>query len=87
MRPENTILTVKYGGTGALLKIDGIMRKKQYVEKLRNTCRNTSQDISQEVKAWAQIGLQMDNDPKHTTKLVMTTKSRSGHHKALISVV
>ena len=24
--------------------------------------------ISQEVKSWSQMGLQMDNDPKHTSK-------------------
>ena len=49
------------GGTGALHKIDGILRKENcgYIEA-------TSQDISQEVKAWSQ----MDNDPKHTSKVV-----------------
>jgi hypothetical protein len=30
----------------------------------------TSQDISQEVKAWSQRGLPNDNDPKHTSKVV-----------------
>jgi hypothetical protein len=34
------------GGTGALHKIDGIMRQEA-----------TSQNISQKVKAWSQIGL------------------------------
>ena len=37
------------GGTGARHKIDGIMRDENYVDA-------TSQDISQEVKAWSQIG-------------------------------
>ncbi|CDQ75131.1 unnamed protein product [Oncorhynchus mykiss] len=48
---KNTIPTVKHG-TGALHKIDGIMRKENcgYIEA-------TSQDISQEVKAWLQKGL------------------------------
>jgi hypothetical protein len=36
------------GGTGALHKIDGIMRK----EKIYGYIDSTSQDISQEVKAW-----------------------------------
>ena len=40
------------GGTGARHKIDGITRQENcgYVEA-------TSQDISQEVKAWSQMGL------------------------------
>ena len=41
------------GGTGALHKIDGIMRK----EKLCGYIEATSQDVSQEVKAWSQMGL------------------------------
>ena len=38
------------GGTGALHKIDGIMREENCVDILK-------QDISQEVKAWSQMGL------------------------------
>ena len=40
------------GGTGALHKIDCIMRRENcgYIEA-------TSQDTSQEVKAWSQMGL------------------------------
>ena len=30
----------------------------------------TSQDISQEVKAWSQMGLPNGHDPKHTSKVV-----------------
>ena len=40
------------GGTGALHKIDGIMRKENYLDHLKQ-----HQDISQEVKAWSQMGL------------------------------
>ena len=44
-----------------------------YIDYITTLCRNieaTPEDISQEVKAWTQVGLQMDNDPKHTTRLV-----------------
>ena len=41
------------GGTGALHKIDGIMR----AGKLCGYIEAKSQDISEEVKAWSQIGL------------------------------
>ena len=40
------------GGTGALHKIDGIMKKGNYVDILKQ-----HQDINQEVKAWSQMGL------------------------------
>ena len=64
-KPQYTIPTAKHGGgsimlcgcfaaggTGALHKIDGIMRLENcgYIEA-------TSQDITQEVKAWSQMGL------------------------------
>uniref|UniRef100_A0AAZ3NWI1 Tc1-like transposase DDE domain-containing protein n=1 Tax=Oncorhynchus tshawytscha TaxID=74940 RepID=A0AAZ3NWI1_ONCTS len=64
------------GGTGALHKIDGIVRKENLVAILKQ------QDISQEVKTWIEhlprtelkLGrkwvFQMDNDPKHTSKVV-----------------
>ena len=63
-KPKNTIPTVKHwggtimllgcfagGGTGALHKIDGTMRKENYVDVLKQ------QDISQEVKVWSQMDL------------------------------
>ena len=40
------------GGTGALHKIDDIMREENYVDILKQ-----HQDISQEIKAWSQMGL------------------------------
>jgi hypothetical protein len=65
-KPKNTIPTVKHrggslmlwgcfaaGGTDALHKIDANMRKG----KLCGYIEATSQDISQEVKAWSQMGL------------------------------
>ena len=38
------------GGTGALHKIDGIMREENYVDILKK-------HLGQEVKAWLQMGL------------------------------
>ena len=66
LQAKNTVPTVKHGGdsvmlwgcfaaggTGALHKIDGIRR----AGKLCGYIEATSQDISQEVKAWLQMGL------------------------------
>ena len=54
------------GGTGALHKIDGIMRKG----KLCGYIGATTQDISQEVKAWSQMGVPNGQWPKHASKVV-----------------
>ena len=48
------------GGTGALHKIDGIRRQENYV----NILEATSQDISQEVKAWLHMGLPIGQLPQ-----------------------
>ena len=50
------------GGTGALHKIDGIVRKLLceviiIIKLLCEYIEATSPDISQEVKAWSQMGL------------------------------
>ena len=78
-KPENTIQTVKYrggsimlwgcfaaGGTGALHKIDGIMRKEHYVEILKQHLKTSRRKLKLGRK-WV---FQMDNDTKHTAKLV-----------------
>ena len=72
------------GGTGALHKIDGIMGKDNYVDILKQHL-NTS---VRKIKLGRKWVFQMNNDPKHTSKVVAKwLKSRywSGHHKALTS--
>ena len=73
------------GGTGALHKIDGIKRKYNYVDILKQNFKTSVRKLKFGHK-WV---FQIDNDPKHTSKVMAkwlrTTKSRywSGHHKAL----
>ena len=69
------------GGTGALHKIDGIMRVENYVDILKQHLK-TSVRKSKPGPKWV---FQMDNDPKHTSKAV--AKYWSGHHKALTSIL
>ena len=77
------------GGTGALHKIDGIMRQENYMDILKQHLKTSVRKLKLSGK-WV---FQMDNDPNHTSKVVAnglrTTKSRywSGHHKALTSIL
>ena len=72
--PKNTIPTVKHGGgsimmwgcsaaggTGALHKIDGIMRTENYVDILKQDLKTSVRKLKLGHK-WV---FQMDNDPKH----------------------
>jgi transposase len=54
------------GGTGALHKIDGIMRKEHYVDMLKQHF-NTSVRKLKLHRKWV---FQMENDPKHNSKVV-----------------
>ncbi|CDQ79891.1 unnamed protein product [Oncorhynchus mykiss] len=73
---QNTISTVKHGGgsimlwggfaaggTGALHKIDGIVRQDNYVDILK-------QHLKTSLKLGRKWVFQMENDPKHTSKVV-----------------
>uniref|UniRef100_A0AAZ3RVB6 Tc1-like transposase DDE domain-containing protein n=1 Tax=Oncorhynchus tshawytscha TaxID=74940 RepID=A0AAZ3RVB6_ONCTS len=54
------------GGTGALHKIDGIMRKENYVDILKRHLKTSVRKLKLGRK-WV---FQMNNDPKHTSKVV-----------------
>ena len=77
-KPENTIPTVKYRGgsimlwenfaaegTGVLHKIYAIIRKEHDAEKLMQNLKTSARKLK-----FGHKWVQMDNDPKHTVKLV-----------------
>ena len=54
------------GGTGALHKIDGIMRQENCVDILKQHLKTSVRKL----KLCGKWVFQMDNDPKHTSKVV-----------------
>ena len=54
------------GGTGELHKIDGIMREENYLDILKQHLKTSVRKLKLGCK-WV---FQMDNDPKHTSKVV-----------------
>ena len=70
-KPKNTIPTMLWGcfaagGTGALHKKDGIMSRDNYVDILRQHFKTSVRKLKLGHK-WV---FQMDNDRKHTSKVV-----------------
>ena len=78
-KPKNNIPTVKHrggsimlwgcfaaGGTDALHKLDGIMRDENSVDILKQHLKTSVRKLKLGLK-WV---FQMDNDPKHTSKVV-----------------
>ena len=55
------------GGTGALHKIDGIMRQEKYVHILKQHLKTSVRKLKL-CRKWV---FQMDIDPKHTSKVVV----------------
>ena len=58
------------GGTGARHKINGIMREEKYVDILKQLKQLDLKTSIRKLKLGRKSVFQMDNDPKHTSKVV-----------------
>ena len=78
-KAKNTVPTVKHGGgnimlwgcfsssgTGNLVKVQGIMKKEDYISILEKNVKESAERL-QLINNWK---FQQDNDPKHTAKIV-----------------
>lgn len=54
------------GGVGELVFIDGVMKKEQYLEILRNNLKKSAENLNLSGRYY----FQQDNDPKHTAEIV-----------------
>jgi hypothetical protein len=67
------------GGTDALHKIDGIMWEENYVDILKQHLKTSVR----KVKLGRKWVFQMDNDPKHTSKVVAKWLNKDNKVKVL----
>ena len=89
-KAKNTVPTVKHGGgnimlwgcfsssgTGNLVKVQGIMKKEDYISILEKNVKESAERL-QLINNWK---FQQDNDPKHTAKIVR----RNGSGKIMLT--
>lgn len=83
--PKNTVSTFKHGGgsimlwgcfsasgTRSLIKVEGIMKKEEYVKILKENLKQSSEKLGQGRRSV----FQHDNHPKHTSLLVKSTSRK-----------
>ena len=61
-------------GTGALQRVNGIMKKDDYLQILQDNLKSSARRLGLG-RSWV---FQQDNDPKHTSKVVMEWLNQAG---------